>query len=99
MNVRSASRLASVAMVLVLVGAACASETEAPTAAPAATTAPASAGEEAPTPDATEPVAPDAPQAAVAELLDFSAASADGGTINMADYAGQDILLWFWAPW
>lgn len=23
----------------------------------------------------------------------------DGATIDGADYAGQDLALWFWAPW
>jgi len=32
-------------------------------------------------------------------LLDISAPGADGSTINLSDYAGQDLMLWFWAPW
>jgi len=23
----------------------------------------------------------------------------DGSTFNAGDYAGQDLVLWFWAPW
>ncbi len=23
----------------------------------------------------------------------------DGSTIDTGDYAGQDLVLWFWAPW
>lgn len=34
-----------------------------------------------------------------ASLLDISAPAADGTTIDLADYAGQDLMLWFWAPW
>lgn len=32
-------------------------------------------------------------------LLDISASTADGSTIDLSDYAGQDLMLWFWAPW
>ena len=44
----------------------------------------------------------DAPEAAAASggsVLDVSAPSADGGTIDLSTYAGQDLMLWFWAPW
>lgn len=23
----------------------------------------------------------------------------DGGSINLADFEGRDVVLWFWAPW
>ncbi len=23
----------------------------------------------------------------------------DGSSINLADFDGQDVVLWFWAPW
>lgn len=23
----------------------------------------------------------------------------DGATVDLADFAGQDVVLWFWAPW
>ncbi len=42
--------------------------------------------------DSTEAAAP-------SSLLDISAPTADGSTIELSDYAGQDLLLWFWAPW
>ncbi len=32
------------------------------------------------------------------DSLAFSAARVGGGTINLADYAGKPVLLWFWAP-
>lgn len=35
---------------------------------------------------------------AVPDSLAFSAPQVGGGTINMADYAGKPVLLWFWAP-
>jgi hypothetical protein len=55
-----------------------------PLAAPPATAAPTSA----PTP--TPPAVP--------QSLAFSAPEVGGGTIDMAAYAGQPVLLWFWAP-
>jgi hypothetical protein len=32
-------------------------------------------------------------------LLDISAPAADGSTVELSAYAGQDLMLWFWAPW
>lgn len=26
-------------------------------------------------------------------------ATIDGGSVNLADFEGQDVVLWFWAPW
>ncbi len=44
----------------------------------------------------TTPAAP--VPSAVPESLNFSAPRVGGGTINMADFAGKPVLLWFWAP-
>lgn len=33
------------------------------------------------------------------EILKWSAPLIGGGTINMADFTGQQVLLWFWAPY
>ena len=30
---------------------------------------------------------------------DFVATSLDGDEVALADYAGQDVMVWFWAPW
>jgi hypothetical protein len=30
---------------------------------------------------------------------DFVATGIDGTTIDAGDYEGQDLVLWFWAPW
>lgn len=30
---------------------------------------------------------------------DFTAELIGGGTIDAGDYEGQDLVLWFWAPW
>ena len=30
---------------------------------------------------------------------DFVATTIDGATIDAGDYEGQDLVLWFWAPW
>lgn len=35
---------------------------------------------------------------AIPDSLAFSAPRVGGGSINMADYAGKPVLLWFWAP-
>jgi len=34
-----------------------------------------------------------------ASILDFTAPGLDGPEISGADYSGQDVALWFWAPW
>lgn len=56
-----------------------------------------------PEPDvATSPVQEDAADAAEAAddpLFFGEYASLDGPTVDLADYAGQDVVLWFWAPW
>lgn len=36
---------------------------------------------------------------AASSVLDISATAADGTAVNLSDYAGQDLMLWFWAPW
>lgn len=33
------------------------------------------------------------------EALAFTGAATDGTTFSGADVVGQDVLLWFWAPW
>jgi len=42
--------------------------------------------------------AANASTAGVPQSLSFSAPKVGGGTIDMAAYAGQPVLLWFWAP-
>lgn len=42
---------------------------------------------------------PGAGQAAVPELLRFTAAGVDGGQVDGSAFAGRDVALWFWAPW
>lgn len=29
----------------------------------------------------------------------FTAPTLSGETFDLADYAGQDVMLWMWAPW
>ena len=41
---------------------------------------------------------PSSGQRAVPESLAFSAPRVGGGTVDMSDYAGKPVLLWFWAP-
>lgn len=40
-----------------------------------------------------------APAGSPSSVLEISAPGADGSTIDLDDYAGQDLMLWFWAPW
>ncbi len=39
------------------------------------------------------------PEASVPEILDFEATLLSGGTLEGSSLAGQDLALWFWAPW
>jgi len=41
----------------------------------------------------------EAPPAGVPEVLDFTAPSLGGGSVNGSDYVGKDVAIWFWAPW
>lgn len=31
--------------------------------------------------------------------IDFTAETVGAGSIDMADYAGEPLALWFWSPW
>ena len=33
------------------------------------------------------------------DLLSFEASTVDGGTLDLEPFAGEDLALWFWAPW
>jgi len=58
-----------------------------------ATQAPAEAATEAPTaPAQAEPSAPEPATTLVSTTV-------DGGQIDFGSLAGQDVVLWFWAPW
>ncbi len=35
----------------------------------------------------------------VPDALQFTATALDGSRVAGADYAGRDVVLWFWAPW
>jgi hypothetical protein len=57
------------------------------------------------TPSASPVVAPAATTATpalapagVPQSLAFSAPRVGGGTVDLSDYAGKPVLLWFWAP-
>ncbi len=48
----------------------------------------------------TAPVEEAAPDEATADSpLTFTAATVGGGQIDANSLAGQDVVLWFWAPW
>jgi hypothetical protein len=79
-----------------------------PAAAPAAAATPTTAVETTP-PSSNAPslpasttvttvAAPGTTSAAVPEALAFKAPLVGGGELNLADYAGKPVLLWFWAP-
>ena len=32
-------------------------------------------------------------------LLGFDAQAIDGSTVDVASFSGEDLAIWFWAPW
>lgn len=56
---------------------------------------------EAPSPDAptAEAPAPDAPIDAADSPLAFPAVDIAGQPVDLAELAGEPVVLWFWAPW
>ncbi len=46
-----------------------------------------------------QPTGDDDTGRSVPELLDFVAQDTQGQQVRGADLAGQDVVLWFWAPW
>lgn len=92
-------RLTLLAALLAGVGlAACGSDEPTATAAGPTTTTSA-----APT-TVTDPASPTessstAPAVDVPEYLDFVAPDVRGGQVIGAELAGQDLVIWFWAPW
>ena len=80
--------VAFLAAALLLLSACGGGATEPTEAATPATTA------EADTADATG----DAP-AVQASLLEGSFTTTAGETIDLANFQGQDVVLWYWAPW
>lgn len=55
----------------------------------------------APEAEAPAPEAPEAaPEAEAAEpAISLVASTTTGGQIDFGSLAGQDVVLWFWAPW
>ncbi len=51
----------------------------------------------APADSATEEVADGVSDGARLLVGEFT--TVDGETVNLADYQGQDVVFWFWAPW
>ena len=41
----------------------------------------------------------DAPSGTEAATLEFTVPAVDGTTFRGADYAGDALAIWFWAPW
>ena len=97
-------RLTFLAALLAGVGlVACGGDDE-PTATPAdpttseTTAAPGTTGDGATTTAPTSATAATEP-ADVPEFLDFVAPDVRGGQVTGAELAGQDLVIWFWAPW
>lgn len=77
--------------------AACASPTPSGQRRPGATT-PETPGGSSPMASPRETTAPPR-DVEVPQELRFSAPALSGGTIEGAEYAGRDLVIWFWAPW
>ncbi|MBA2282046.1 MAG: redoxin domain-containing protein [Acidimicrobiia bacterium] len=58
-----------------------------------------SAGGDTDTDSGSDPVVSSADPAVEAELLAFTAPTIDGGEVDFAALQGQDLVVWFWAPW
>jgi hypothetical protein len=52
-----------------------------------------------PSPRPSAPDAPPQPAEAVAGILDFTAPRLGGGRVVGSEFAGQNVAVWFWAPW
>lgn len=52
-----------------------------------------------PTPTPATEAARARPAPANTEALDFEAPRLGGGTVRGIDHAGEDVVLWMWAPW
>lgn len=39
------------------------------------------------------------PEVTLADDGSFIATTVDGDEFALSDFAGQDVMLWFWAPW
>ena len=51
-------------------------------------------------PVASDTVAPSTdPPPDTSNYPQFTSVTSDGVAFDSLDYAGQDVLLWFWAPW
>ncbi len=72
---------------LAILASACGAETPHTT-----TAAEASASDDSPAAAAGEGAQPEWPHTFVVDQI-------DGATFDAGDYAGQDLVLWFWAPW
>ncbi len=62
---------------------------------PAATTTEASS----PNTEGSAPASDAGGSVAVAWPHDWTEETVGGGQFDAGDYAGQDLVLWFWAPW
>ena len=52
-----------------------------------------------PTTQGSSPTTATSDSVAVAWPHDWTEKTVAGGQFDVGDYAGQDLVLWFWAPW
>lgn len=95
---RPRSLLVAGSLTVALLAAACGGEPDRAPRMPAApvTTTP---SEAAPSPQGTQTPATESPSVQAPRELRFTAPALAGGTIRGRDYAGKDLVIWFWAPW
>lgn len=95
---KTAVRTLGLLLSAALVAGACGSDPQVAESSEAATAAPATTqGSEEPSASSEESPAPseESPQAGSTEVL----STISGGQIDFGSLQGQDVLLWFWAPW
>lgn len=89
-------------MVVIAILAASCSSSEPPPASQAQRASPEAASppaDEPPPAETTDETPPEAEEPRAPKELRFEVPALSGGTIRGADFAGKDLVVWFWAPW
>ncbi|MCQ3808466.1 MAG: hypothetical protein OXB92_13175 [Acidimicrobiaceae bacterium] len=87
-------RAVAAAVALLLVGSSCGNASDESAPAPTTTTT-----EAPPTTHGSAPDTSTGESVAAAWPHDWTESTVGGGQFDAGDYAGQDLVLWFWAPW